>query len=129
MERWTISICACAGALILCWIGGAVLGAVVWWETPFANFFAAFGGISMALVSAPRNPKIFAGAFLVAGCVSAWLVFHDWFYPEHIESLAYQPTLLPVYAAWLGGLLAYSFGVWPRPNKALKTRMPSAPLS
>jgi hypothetical protein len=114
MQHWTISIFSVAGAFFLCGICGAGTASLFgMWEEPMAGFFAAFGTVSMAYLSAPCRKKQFALIVFLLGALCAWLLIGNSWYPESYPAKAYQPTYLPFVITLFGGLVPLSVILFP----------------
>lgn len=84
--------------------GGLVSSLLGIWALPVAGFCAAFGFVLGAFVSVPRLNLSFAFLSLVCGSLLAWWLLRNSYWPESHPTLAYQPTLVPLWCTLGGGV-------------------------
>ncbi len=114
MSQWVISAFAISGAFFLCGFGGALIADLTGlWDKPLAGFFAAFGVVSIAYLSAPSKNREFSLLVFIVGCLCAWFLVGSSWYPESYPSKAYQPTHLPFIVTVLGGLVSLAICLFP----------------
>lgn len=103
-----------AGAFLLSGILGAVLAyALGFWDTPFAGFCAAFAVVLTTYAAVPRFKLTAAAVSLGAGALVAYWLLGNSYWPENYPN-AYQPTLVPLWCTYGGGVLGFDFCVLAR---------------
>jgi len=75
------------------------------WKKPFIGSSAAFFVVLTGYVTAPSHKQIAAIIWLIVGAISAWILAGNSYYPEDYAQ-ASQPTLIPMFATYLSGLIA-----------------------
>jgi peptidoglycan/LPS O-acetylase OafA/YrhL len=106
LRGWLVAMFAVPGGFVLGGICGAMVGGLAGvWDYPLEGFFAAFAWVAAAYLAAPSHRRSFAAFAWIAGAAIAWVLLKHAYYPER-HPLAYQPTYLPLYMTYAGGLLA-----------------------
>jgi hypothetical protein len=106
-SSWSIAAFAVFGAFILCGFGGAVIAeALGIWSTPVAGFTSAFAVVAIAHLVAPKYKAKTTLLVFVAGCIIAWWLLWNSYYPESYEEKAYMPTHIPFLTTVAGGAVA-----------------------
>jgi MFS family permease len=75
------------------------------WKKPVIGSVAAFCVVISGYVTAPSHKKTASVVWLIVGAIAAWVLAGNSYYPEDYEH-AYQPTLAPLLATYLSGLIA-----------------------
>jgi hypothetical protein len=70
------------------------------WKKPVIGSVAAFCVVITGYVTAPNHKQRVAAIWLVIGAIAAWVLSSNSPYPED------QPTLMPLYATYISGLIA-----------------------
>ncbi|PKI15952.1 hypothetical protein [Colwellia sp. 12G3] len=87
------------------------------WKKPFIGASAAFFVVLSGYITAPSHKKTMSLVWFIVGAVSAWFLAGNSTYPEDYAQ-AYQPTLIPLTATYLSGLVALLIcNVWHTRNK------------
>lgn len=114
MHKWVISLFSIAGAFVICGIGGAAIADLFdIWERPVAGFFAAFGVVTLAYLSAPVRNRSYSTLIFVIGAICAWLITGESWWPEDYVTRAYQPTYMPFIITVTGGLIPLAIILYP----------------
>jgi hypothetical protein len=105
LRYWLLAPLTVAGAFFAFGIAAALAADVAGlWELPVAGFVAAFAVVVSAYVAAPSHKLSFACVCFLVGAALAWWMLKDSYWPER-HSLAYQPTLTPLWWTYLGGCI------------------------
>jgi hypothetical protein len=75
------------------------------WKKPFIGASAAFVVVLSGYATAPSHKQIASITWLIVGAIAAWILAANSYYPEDYTQ-AYQPTLIPLLATYLSGLIA-----------------------
>jgi len=70
------------------------------WKKPVIGSVAAFCVVIAGYATAPTYKRSASAAWLIIGAIAAWVLSSTSPYPED------QPTLIPIYATYLSGLVA-----------------------
>ncbi len=104
IEGWFVSFFAVSGAFVLCGFGGLVIAKLLnISEIHSAGFFAAFGVVSMAYISAPQHSVLASTVTFILGTLAAWCFLREAQYYEHgeyFQNIMYSPLTITI----LGGL-------------------------
>lgn len=114
IEQWLVSIFAIFGAFILCGFGGLLISNLInTWEVPTTGFFAAFGVISIAYLSAPANKIKYVLAWYIGGAFLSLFVITQLIFPTTKGESIYSIYGIPFIATLGGGGLALLICMWP----------------
>lgn len=107
IRDWGVAILAILGAFLVAGVLGAVVASSLSrWDLPASGFAAAFAVVLAAYIAAPSRHITCAVTALVLGASIATWAFRDGsFYPESYETVAYQPTYLPLWLTVSGGVV------------------------
>jgi hypothetical protein len=98
MSNWIISIFSVFGAWGLCGLGGAIIAQ--WFPSSqfsIEGFFAAFGVVSIAYLSAPNYKKLYSVIWFIVGAVAAYILL----YPVNSRT----DSVIPLVSTISGGLV------------------------
>ena len=108
-REWILTVLAVLGAFILGGVGGSAAATTLGiWSLPAAGFGAAFSVVVCAYWAAPLYKLQLSAVVLLIGAKVAWGFLGDGsYYPENYRNnLGYEPTFLPLWATYAGGLIA-----------------------
>ncbi len=103
IQSWAIFFFAISVAFVLCGFGGLVIASILKIsEIHSSGFFAAFGVVSMAYLSAPKYPIHSSVIVFLLGALLAWYLLKDTnnYEASHFLNEKYTPFLITI----LGGL-------------------------
>ena len=75
------------------------------WKKPFIGASAAFFVVLCGYITAPSHKQLASITWLIVGAITGWVLAGNSYYPEDYQQ-AYQPTLIPMVATYLSGLVA-----------------------
>lgn len=103
-------------------LGEAALEAALPFDAQAAVGLAlrAFAFVMAGALMAPRARLLIAPALFAAGAWLAWDVLGTWYFPES-HPRAYEPSLLPLWGCWAGGVAAVALTALPSVRRALTT--------
>jgi hypothetical protein len=85
------------------------------WKKPVIGSVAAFFVVITGYITAPNHKQRVAAIWLVIGAIAAWILSSNSPYPED------QPTLIPLYATYISGLIAlFICMVWHKKKNKFK---------
>jgi hypothetical protein len=117
LMQWSLAVLAVLGAFFVAGITGSLATDTLgFWHIPGAGFLAALAVVITAYLAAPRHKTLFSCGVFVVGAIAAWLLLEPSWYPEsqRYGELAYQPTHLPVFATYIGGIIGLAIVGIPR---------------
>jgi len=91
------------------------------WKKPIIGATAAFCVVISAYVTAPSHKQTASAVWLIVGMIAAWFLAGDSYYPEDYEQ-AYQPTIIPLFATYLSGIVALLICIMWHKNVAQKNQ-------
>ena len=124
--RWSLMVIAVIASFVVAGIVGAFVADMLGlWFLPTIGFIAAFAVVLATYLSAPRRKFTSSVVAMLIGAVVAWLLVEPSYYPaSYGESLAYEPTHLPIVVTYAGGLLGLLVSAllnrWVGPNSSFK---------
>ncbi|PKG80654.1 hypothetical protein CXF85_21265 [Colwellia sp. 75C3] len=106
VRGFTVSIVIVIIAFLVSAITAGILADLAGvWKKPFIGSSAAFFVVLTGYATAPSHKQIASITWLVVGAIAAWILAGNSYYPEDYTQ-AYQPTLIPLFATYLSGLIA-----------------------